>query len=319
MEMHAIKEILETYHGTKSQWFFIINALEQQGFDYHHDVINEEGDSIVHAIVKQGNVKDLKYIAQLDSITNRQNVTGKTPLLTAIEQQKQEMVLALIKNNADVSLGDNNHVTPIHLAAYYCDSISFHHISSQLMRTGKKDALFDNDVFGNDIFNHLIAKKITGYALSSKEFQDRSSCVKLPSKNETSSEEPSIASSHTIYDKFSSILQYYCRQFDNISKQLEPEHIDAITTRLLHNCKTDNIMQNADIYIQNTYNNYPILTVHELSSYLQRKRSNTDPTPSPCIHSPTKTRSKSFVEILRDQPTIATKLESSNSDTHGLT
>jgi ankyrin repeat protein len=110
----------------------------------------------IHKAATENNLRELKILDP--ELLNAKNHEGKTPLLLAIENGNSEFVQRLIRQGADVQLGDNNGVTPAHLAAYYCDTYIFTHIVADLRKC--QEILSAKDNYGHDFLDYLSAKRI---------------------------------------------------------------------------------------------------------------------------------------------------------------
>ena len=80
-------------------------------------LVNNEGESILHAIVFSGDIERLKKImSNYKPNINLQSKDGATPLLLAISLGKFEIANFLINSEADVNITDNEGISPLHLA-----------------------------------------------------------------------------------------------------------------------------------------------------------------------------------------------------------
>lgn len=81
---------------------------------------NDEGEGVLHSIVYSGELGRLKKFIEEVSINHRAK-DGATPLLLALSLGKNELAEFLIENGADVNIGDDKEVHPLHLAAQMTD------------------------------------------------------------------------------------------------------------------------------------------------------------------------------------------------------
>ncbi|QRE04876.1 ankyrin repeat domain-containing protein [Flavobacterium psychrophilum] len=92
------------------------NFLLNNGADIN--LLNDEGEGILHAIVFSGDIVRLKKImSQYKPNINLQSKDGATPLLLAISLGKFEIAKFLINSKADVNITDNEGISPLHLIA----------------------------------------------------------------------------------------------------------------------------------------------------------------------------------------------------------
>lgn len=80
-------------------------------------LINNEGESILHAIVYSGVAERLKQVLNTYKVDiNCQTKDGATPLLLALSTEQLEIADLLIKYGADINIADVNGITPLHLS-----------------------------------------------------------------------------------------------------------------------------------------------------------------------------------------------------------
>lgn len=74
----------------------------------------------IHEAILTDNFKVLKqHIEAGRDINKKEPMGGSTPIITAITFDKPEMVKALIKGGADLSIKNNDGSTPLHTAAFF--------------------------------------------------------------------------------------------------------------------------------------------------------------------------------------------------------
>jgi len=82
------------------------------------NLLNNEGEGILHAIVfSDNNVRLKEVLANYKLDINHQSNDGATPLLLAVSLERNDMILSLVEYGANVNIADNNGITPLHLAA----------------------------------------------------------------------------------------------------------------------------------------------------------------------------------------------------------
>ena len=92
--------------------FFLENEADM-------NLINNEGEGIIHAIVYSGITERLiEFINNYTFNLNARDIDGTTPLLLSILIKKHELYKILIKAGADVNIGDNDNNTPLHMASW---------------------------------------------------------------------------------------------------------------------------------------------------------------------------------------------------------
>ena len=81
------------------------------------DLVNNEGESIIHSIVFSGQPNRIDEVFALNQINiNKRDSRGATPLLLATSLDKFEIVKKLFHYNADCNIADNEGLTPLHCA-----------------------------------------------------------------------------------------------------------------------------------------------------------------------------------------------------------
>lgn len=81
------------------------------------NVVNSEGENVIHSIVYSGKVDRMEYFIDVNNI-NHQTNEGVTPLLLALLLDKYDIAKYLIDKGADVNIADNEMNLPIHVACY---------------------------------------------------------------------------------------------------------------------------------------------------------------------------------------------------------
>lgn len=100
-------------NGSEAYTFFLDNGA-------NINLINDEGENIIHSIVYSGVLKRLIDILKREpdaiKLINYQTNDGVTPLLLSVLLGKYDVFNALLELNADFDLVDNDYYAPIHSA-----------------------------------------------------------------------------------------------------------------------------------------------------------------------------------------------------------
>lgn len=102
--------------------------LFEQGLDPH--LKTEDGDTTLHRACEITDISLVQSCIAFGANVNQRNNSGETPLLSLVskicyrEQAKKlnpksiELVVLLLKNNADVNAQDKNHLTALNIINY---------------------------------------------------------------------------------------------------------------------------------------------------------------------------------------------------------
>lgn len=75
---------------------------------------DQEGNSLLHLAVREGNVDIIKYLASEGANVNIRNIVDETPLHIAANLGNLDVVIQLISNGADINIKDSIGNTPLH-------------------------------------------------------------------------------------------------------------------------------------------------------------------------------------------------------------
>lgn len=79
--------------------------------------VHENGLTLLHFVVIQGNVGKVKFLLSCKANVNSQAVCGYTPLIVAVQKRSPEICSVLIEHGADTNMPDEDGWTPLHFAA----------------------------------------------------------------------------------------------------------------------------------------------------------------------------------------------------------
>ncbi|NXS52353.1 ANKK1 protein, partial [Brachypteracias leptosomus] len=79
--------------------------------------VHENGLTLLHLMVIQGNVEKVKFLLSCKANVNSQVICGYTPLIMAVQKRSPEICSLLIEHDADINLPDDDGWTPLHFAA----------------------------------------------------------------------------------------------------------------------------------------------------------------------------------------------------------
>ncbi|NWS22530.1 ANKK1 protein, partial [Pachyramphus minor] len=79
--------------------------------------VHENGLTLLHLMVIQGNVEKVKFLLSCKANVNSQVVCGYTPLIMAVQKRLPEICSVLIERGADPNVPDEDGWTPLHFAA----------------------------------------------------------------------------------------------------------------------------------------------------------------------------------------------------------
>ncbi|NXM31841.1 ANKK1 protein, partial [Oxyruncus cristatus] len=79
--------------------------------------VHENGLTLLHLMVIQGNVEKVKFLLSCKANVNSQVVCGYTPLIMAVQKRLPEICSVLIEHGADPNVPDEDGWTPLHFAA----------------------------------------------------------------------------------------------------------------------------------------------------------------------------------------------------------
>ncbi|OXB75917.1 UNVERIFIED_CONTAM: hypothetical protein H355_012885 [Colinus virginianus] len=79
--------------------------------------VHENGLTLLHFMVIQGNVEKVKFLLSCKANVNSQAVCGYTPLIVAVQKRSPEICSVLIEHGADINMPDEDGWTPLHFAA----------------------------------------------------------------------------------------------------------------------------------------------------------------------------------------------------------
>ncbi|TFK01939.1 Ankyrin repeat and protein kinase domain-containing protein 1 [Platysternon megacephalum] len=77
----------------------------------------ENGLTLLHLVVIQGNVEKVKFLLSQEANVHSQLVCGYTPLIVAVQKRSPEICSVLIEHGADVNMADKDGWSPLHFAA----------------------------------------------------------------------------------------------------------------------------------------------------------------------------------------------------------
>ncbi|NXH17937.1 ANKK1 protein, partial [Bucco capensis] len=79
--------------------------------------VHENGLTLLHLMVMQGNVDKVKFLLSCKVDVNSQVLCGYTPLTMAVQKRCPEICSVLVEHGADVNIPDADGWTPLHFAA----------------------------------------------------------------------------------------------------------------------------------------------------------------------------------------------------------
>ncbi|NXJ03479.1 ANKK1 protein, partial [Odontophorus gujanensis] len=79
--------------------------------------VHENGLTLLHFMVIQGNAEKVKFLLSCKANVNSQAVCGYTPLIVAVQKRSPEICSVLIEYGADINMPDEDGWTPLHFAA----------------------------------------------------------------------------------------------------------------------------------------------------------------------------------------------------------
>nr|XP_013814186.1 PREDICTED: ankyrin repeat and protein kinase domain-containing protein 1-like [Apteryx mantelli mantelli] len=79
--------------------------------------VHENGLTLLHLMVIQGNVEKVKLLLSCKASVNSQGVCGYTPLIMAVQKRSAEICSVLIEHDANINMPDEDGWTPLHFAA----------------------------------------------------------------------------------------------------------------------------------------------------------------------------------------------------------
>uniref|UniRef100_A0A8C0HDA3 Uncharacterized protein n=1 Tax=Chelonoidis abingdonii TaxID=106734 RepID=A0A8C0HDA3_CHEAB len=77
----------------------------------------ENGLTLLHLVVIQGNVEKVKFLLSQEANMDIQLVCGYTPLIVAVQKRSPEICSVLIEHSVDVNMADKDSCSPLHFAA----------------------------------------------------------------------------------------------------------------------------------------------------------------------------------------------------------
>ncbi|CAM5172262.1 unnamed protein product [Eretmochelys imbricata] len=77
----------------------------------------ENGLTLLHLVVVQGNVEKVKFLLSREANVDSQLDCGYTPFIVAVQKRSPEICSALIEHSADVNVADKDGWSPLHFAA----------------------------------------------------------------------------------------------------------------------------------------------------------------------------------------------------------
>uniref|UniRef100_A0A8C4UYH5 Ankyrin repeat and kinase domain containing 1 n=1 Tax=Falco tinnunculus TaxID=100819 RepID=A0A8C4UYH5_FALTI len=79
--------------------------------------VQQNGLTLLHFMVIQGNVEKVKFLLSCKANVNSRVVCGYTPLIMAVQKRSPEICSVLMEHGADINMPDDDGWTPLHFAA----------------------------------------------------------------------------------------------------------------------------------------------------------------------------------------------------------
>lgn len=98
-----------------------LQACSQNSSDKKHDAGIDAPEMNINTAVLTGNLEVVKqHIEAGTDINMKDQMSGSTPLITAVTFDKTDIAKALIDANADLTIKNNDGATALHVAAFFC-------------------------------------------------------------------------------------------------------------------------------------------------------------------------------------------------------
>jgi len=117
---------------------------------------DEDGNTALHIAVKTKNLEILSYLCDQNININAKNNGDCTPFWVAVNQLRSaddyNLIKFLIEKKADITLGDQSLMTPLHIAAAASDT----RLLAFLLENGARDSVNVQNLFGQTPLNFAI-------------------------------------------------------------------------------------------------------------------------------------------------------------------
>lgn len=115
--------------AAKSGDIEVIKNLHRAGAKLHEPAATESRMYPIHWAASDGKIASIKYLLDNQVDINALDSNGCSPLAIATQHQQTNTVVWLVKNGADMDIGDMNGDTAMHWAAYkgFTDIVGFFH------------------------------------------------------------------------------------------------------------------------------------------------------------------------------------------------
>ncbi|KAM7137778.1 ankyrin repeat and protein kinase domain-containing protein 1 [Macrochelys suwanniensis] len=108
-----------TVSGSQKTDFADSLTSEAEGLESFKEVCRaqENGLTLLHLMVVQGNVEKVKFLLSQEANVDSQLDCGYTPLIVAVQKRSPEICSVLLERGADVNMADKDGWSPLHFAA----------------------------------------------------------------------------------------------------------------------------------------------------------------------------------------------------------